>query len=261
MMDHPTEEQKTLQIRVLLVDDNQTFVKALSEFLTRQPKLVLVGVALGAVEALALAKELEPHVVLVDLDIPDITGREFIPGLRAILPHAAIIALSLLEGDVIHRSALAAGVDDFVPKTTLTSDLLPAIQRVVEAKRLMVLPSPPVGSRFERLQPTESLRLLESIFDTIPEAIIVIDLDHNLKACNQSVHRILGYTPDELIGKHYSLLIPEELFDDPKQQARQAKLFEQGYLEQDEFFSAASAASCSPLAFPSLCCETMMATW
>lgn len=81
----------------------------------------------------------------------------------------------------------------------------------------------------------ESIRLSQSVFDTIPEAIIVSDLDLRVTSCNRSVQRILGYSPEELIGKTYVDLMPEETLSEFKQEERQAQLFEKGYLEQDEF--------------------------
>jgi DNA-binding NarL/FixJ family response regulator len=92
-----------------------------------------VGAAGGGEEALALAQDLEPHIVLIDLAMPGLSGLETIPHLRAMLPEVGIIALTMLDTNSYWQAALAAGANDFVPKASLDTDLLPAIRRVAQA--------------------------------------------------------------------------------------------------------------------------------
>jgi DNA-binding NarL/FixJ family response regulator len=133
-MSNPTELEKAPEIRVLLVDDHEAFLRVATEFLKRHNelnKLAVVGVARGGEEALTLAQDLRPQVILIDLNMPGLNGLETIPRLRAMLPEAGIIALTLLDPKVYRQAALAAGADDFVPKGNLSTDLLPAIRQVV----------------------------------------------------------------------------------------------------------------------------------
>jgi DNA-binding NarL/FixJ family response regulator len=140
-MSRPAEMEEDSKIRILLVDDNQTFLDVLTEFLQRQHELVVVGAALSGQEALAQAQGLRPQVVLIDLEMPGLTGLKTIPHLRAILPAAGIIALAMLNDSVYRQTALAAGADDFALKSTLVADLLPAIRRVVHTCRLQEEPA------------------------------------------------------------------------------------------------------------------------
>ena len=87
--------------------------------------------------------------------------------------------------------------------------------------------------RLAQEQLRDSNRLLQTIYDTIPDAIISVDADFNILSCNPAVERILGYTPEELIGSSYLRLVPEELLADPAQ--RQADLYSSGYLSQEDF--------------------------
>jgi len=64
--------------------------------------------------------------------MPGLSGLETIPLLRAMLPEASIIALTLLDAKVYRQATLAAGADDFVLKANLSTDLLPAIRRVAK---------------------------------------------------------------------------------------------------------------------------------
>jgi DNA-binding NarL/FixJ family response regulator len=129
-MSNPTDLEEEAKIHVLLVDDHEAFLRVLTEFLQRHHELAVVGVACGGKEALAQAQNLEPEVILVDLNMPGMKGIETIRRLRAMLPQAGIIALTLLDPKLCRKAALAAGADDFVAKHNLATDLLPAIRRV-----------------------------------------------------------------------------------------------------------------------------------
>ena len=120
------------KIRVLLLDDNQAFLRVANTFLRRQHELTVVGATCGVEEALIRVQDLQPQVILIGLDRP---GLEAISRLRKALPGAGIIALSLLEGNTYREAALAAGADDLIRKEELTTELLPAIRRVMGAKR------------------------------------------------------------------------------------------------------------------------------
>lgn len=136
-MPNPTRREVRGEIHVLLVDDNPTFLRVLMRFLQEhcQDEVVVVGTAGGGEEALARAQELRPHVILLDLGLPDLPGLEALPRLRSMVPDVRIIALTLLEPHSYREAALAAGADDFVSKATLYTDLLPAIRRVMQAER------------------------------------------------------------------------------------------------------------------------------
>jgi two-component system response regulator NreC len=119
---------------LLLVDNNPGFLRVLSHFLDRygHGELVIAGTALGGKEALTKAESLRPQVILIDLSMTDLHGLQAIPQLRSMLPDAVIIALTFMDSDNYRQAALAAGANDFVSKSKLDTDLLPAIWRVFE---------------------------------------------------------------------------------------------------------------------------------
>jgi DNA-binding NarL/FixJ family response regulator len=123
--------EDSFKIRVLLVDDNEAFRRAATDFLQRQHELIVVSAIRGE-EALAQAQDLGPQVILIGLDKP---GLENISRLRNMLPGVGVIALTLLEGNAYRQAALAAGADDVVRKAELITDLLPTIRRVTRASR------------------------------------------------------------------------------------------------------------------------------
>jgi DNA-binding NarL/FixJ family response regulator len=119
-------------ISVLLVDDNPAFLRIATRFLQKHDDTVVIGTADGGEEALALAQDLQPDIVLVDLAMPGVSGLDTIPRLRAILPKVGIIALTVLDTNSYLQAAIEAGANDFVPKASLNTDLLPAIRRVAQ---------------------------------------------------------------------------------------------------------------------------------
>ena len=125
-------------ISVLLVDDSPIFLSILSRFLQEHNhnEVVVVGAARGGEEGLVQALDLQPDMVLCDLAMRDLPGLEAIPRLRQALPEMGIIALSCHEANGYRQAALEAGADEFIPKASLATDLLPAIRRVMQADRL-----------------------------------------------------------------------------------------------------------------------------
>lgn len=131
MQAHPARDRERCPVSVLLVDDSLVFLQVAARFLKRESGVVVVGVAASGREALAQAVALCPQVVLLDLAMPGLSGLEVIPMLRASLPKTRIIALTLGEAEVYREAALAAGADEFVSKSALSGELLPAVWRVM----------------------------------------------------------------------------------------------------------------------------------
>ena len=122
-------------ISVLLVDDNPTFLSIVERYLQAEEKITVVAAVEGGEEALALVNRLKPDIVLTDLAMPKVSGMETILRMRAAWPKMGIVALTLLDTTGYRQAALTAGADDFVAKDALNTELLPTIQRVVEAKQ------------------------------------------------------------------------------------------------------------------------------
>ena len=122
-------------ISVLLVDDNVTFLHILIDFLREEEDILVVGTARSGEEALARVNELQPQVILLDLAMPGLGGFKTIPRLRNVTPGVGIIVLTVLDTNGYCEAALAAGADDFVAKANLNTDLIPAIQRLIQGRR------------------------------------------------------------------------------------------------------------------------------
>ncbi len=115
-------------IRVLLVDDHSVVREGLRMFLGRDPDLDVVGEAADGAEAVELAQQLQPDVVLMDLLMPGMDGITAINTIRSSLPDTEVIALtSVLESEAV-LSAVKAGAIGYLLKDTQALELRKAIK-------------------------------------------------------------------------------------------------------------------------------------
>src|SRR3954464_6934574 len=103
-------------IRVLLADDDQPFLDALSPLIERQPELAVVGRALDGLAAIELAEELEPDAVVIDLHMPRLDGVSAVARLRRDHPSMCVIALTGDEEPALHTAVTEAGADAVLMK-------------------------------------------------------------------------------------------------------------------------------------------------
>ncbi len=129
-------------ISVLLVDDNPTFLRIAAQFLEANDDISVIGTADGGERALERAQALHPHIILIDLAMPGMTGLQAIPRLRNLLPDVRIIALTVMDTQSFRQAALTAGADIFIPKAMMRSELLPAVRKLAQAQLAAAEPEP-----------------------------------------------------------------------------------------------------------------------
>jgi len=103
-------------IRVLLADDDEPFLEALSPLIERQPELAVVGTALDGLAAIELADELSPDAVVIDLHMPQLDGVTAVARLRRDHPSMCVIALTGDEHPALHTAVTEAGADAVLVK-------------------------------------------------------------------------------------------------------------------------------------------------
>ena len=122
--------------RILIVDDHEIVRRGVRALLESQPGLVVCGEAIDGRDAIAKAAELRPDLVLLDVGLPELNGLEVARRLRASLPSAKILVLTVLEVDRLAGELLEAGVNGYVLKSEAGSTLVSAVRAVTAGTRL-----------------------------------------------------------------------------------------------------------------------------
>jgi len=180
----------TEKITVLLVDDHSLVRRGFRRLLEDDPEIVVVGEASNGDEAIALAAQLRPRVIVMDCAMPGTNG---LVATRAILeqaPGVAILMLSMHAEDTLVRQALAAGARGYVLKNALDLDLAAAVTRVAAGETVLdpalAKPDSLKGERSRSLTPRE-VEVLQLICDGYSNRDIAKKL--NLSANTIAVHR------------------------------------------------------------------------
>ena len=119
------------RIRVLLVDDHTLFRSGVSALLQRQEGFEVVGEAADSLEGVKRARELKPDVVLLDLHMPGITGKDAVKMFLEESPDTHVVMLTVSEDADDLVDTLRAGASGYLLKNIETSTLLNSIRRAV----------------------------------------------------------------------------------------------------------------------------------
>jgi DNA-binding NarL/FixJ family response regulator len=120
------------KLTVLLVDDHALVRRGFRRMLEDDATISVVAEASGGEEAVRLALELRPKVVVMDCALPGMSGIDATRRIRAKMPDATVLMLSMHSEDTLVRQALEAGARGYILKNALELDLASAIKRVAE---------------------------------------------------------------------------------------------------------------------------------
>jgi DNA-binding NarL/FixJ family response regulator len=126
-------------ISVLLVDDHALLRKSLHRMLDDDPELTVIGEASNGAEAVALARELAPQVVVMDFAMPVMDGIQAARQILALAPATAILMLSMSTEEASVRKAFAVGALGYLVKNAVGLDLGGAVKAVATGKRVLDL--------------------------------------------------------------------------------------------------------------------------
>jgi len=111
------------EISVLLVDDHSLVRKGFRRILEDDLEIRVVGEAADGSEAVRLAQELKPRVIVMDMAMPGLNGMQASIEILKVLPNTAILMLSMYSEENYVRNALEAGAKGYILKDALDIDL------------------------------------------------------------------------------------------------------------------------------------------
>jgi diguanylate cyclase (GGDEF)-like protein/PAS domain S-box-containing protein len=191
-----------MQPRLLLVDDEPRLLTSLYELL-RDRGYQLVTAASGS-EALAQLSKLHFDLVLLDLRLPDIGGHEIMDFINEKGIDADVIVMSGEVGIDAAIGALKRGAYDYLRKPYSREELLTTVANALSQRRLK-LENRRIASQLEN-----SEKLYRYLVDSSPDMIYTLNHEGNFTFVNDRATQLLGYSREELIGKHYSIVVHEE---------------------------------------------------
>jgi DNA-binding NarL/FixJ family response regulator len=119
-------------IRVVIVEDNEGLQKSLESMLRREPGIQFAGSFASGEALLAVVQQVKPQVVLMDINLPGISGVECVRQLKKFLPELQTVMLTVHDHTQAVFESLSAGANGFLLKPVRAADLLRAIVEVHE---------------------------------------------------------------------------------------------------------------------------------
>ena len=180
------------KVKVLIVDDHTVFCEALSSLLTIKGEVDVVGIASNAEDAFKKVKQLNPDVVLMDIELKDSDGIQTTRIIKEKHPNTEVIILTMHTDEQYLLEAIQAGAKGYILKDFPSSLLLEAIKYVAEGKSLF--------------DPTSSSRVLNELkFLLNKKRQLTGEKDSSLSKREVEILKLIaeGYTNKEIAQKLY----------------------------------------------------------
>jgi PAS domain S-box-containing protein len=206
-------------LRILIVDDQEAVRRGVRSLLSSRRDWVVCGEAADGFEAVEKAKKLRPDVVLMDISMPQMDGVEATKIIRREVPESKVIIVSQNDPAVVSRQVGKIDAGGYVNKSDLARDLLPAVESLVAGrsgkkarKGRKATDARRGGAQRKLVERADDL--LAALVDSSDDAIVSKTLDGVITSWNKSAERMFGYTREEAVGQHITLIIPADRRDE-----------------------------------------------
>jgi two-component system NarL family response regulator len=156
-------------IRVLIVDDHTLLRHGLRLILNNAEGLTVIGEATDGEEAITLARELKPDVILMDVNMPGLNGIEATRRIRAAQPDIKVLMLTISKQDKDLIAAIKAGARGYLLKSAESGEVIESIQRVAAGEAI--------------LPPSMMVRVLDELADPAPAPRELTDREVEILKC------------------------------------------------------------------------------
>ncbi len=197
-----------IQQRVLIVDDDPVILKSLKDLLAVRG--YLAETAVGGKEAILQLDQNHYDVVLLDLQMPYVSGHDVMTHIKTMHIDTSVIIVSGETSFESARDAVTKGAYDFLRKPYAADELVITLANALKEKRLQK------QNQLMQMQLRESERLHRYLVDTSPDIIYILDPEGHFTFINERVESLLGFAKNELVGKHYALLVHHDDLEQAK---------------------------------------------
>lgn len=172
--------------RVLLADDHAVLRAGLALLVNEMDEFLIVGEASTGLTAITLAEDIHPDLILLDLNMPGLSGLEALPIILQKSPHAKILILTMHDDPEYLRQAIKSGASGYILKKAADTELLSAMRSVMQ------------GGIYVHSSMTKDL-----LADFLPDQKHDHDIWETLSSREQQVLRLvaLGHTSAEIAGQ------------------------------------------------------------
>ena len=170
--------------RILIVDDHALIRRGLADLLRYEKDLAVVGEASDGEAAVAVATELKPDVVVMDLMMPVMDGVEATRRIKAVLPEAKILILTTFGTSVDVARAIAAGASGAIMKDASMEDQLNAIRTVASGDKVL---SPEIEKAVQEEPLPEFTERQQLILESIARGLTNKDIANMLDISSDAV--------------------------------------------------------------------------
>lgn len=137
MSDLPGKHHVDQMIRVLICDDHELIRHALRDVISREPDMVVCGQASNGEEVIALADDLRPDALIMDIEMPRLSGIEATRRIKRSLPQAKILALTIHDDSEYILQILEAGATSYLTKGIITKEIPNAIRAIISGEAIL----------------------------------------------------------------------------------------------------------------------------
>ena len=161
-----TNEDAENKKRIILVDDHPVLRKGLARLIDSKEGFVVCGEASSAPDAMQVIREQKPHLAIVDIGLPGVSGIDLTKSIRAEFPDVPVLILSMHDDPLYATRALRAGATGYIVKQDAIDNIATALQETLDGRRYL---SPGIAEQLQTNgvgdQPRSSHDLIDQLTD------------------------------------------------------------------------------------------------